>query len=1791
MSDDEIKRKIKLIRCKLGEFIKIKKDFANVDKGLKDSEMYLNLRIKELDEDFHQIKVIHNEVVSLGDESNEVFEKYSNDNVYETVKSVYFSHSTNLHELLKIVCLSERHDLTFTEFSQGCFQKINMNTTAKTSHDLSLPYVPSNLMPFDGTYDKWPEFKDNFVSYIHENHNLNNFAKLRTLHSLLIGDALKVIQREFENWKSADYDDVWEKLNKRYNHKRSLVYSYFQNLFCQPLIDKETSSNLKTLYDNSYDSLLALKRLGLKTDDWGDIVLYLVHSKLPMKTKELWDEKISSSDALPNFKKFMDFLERRFRVLESLENTRKSSSNNFNFKSNSNSRQTLVTQAPNITKQVPKIKSGSQKHLCKVCNKGVHAIRKCFKFQKMTFQERLNIISTLAYCSNCLSYSHKIGQCTSENRCTCGDKHHTLLHPTENPELNPRNGNPIQNANQNPLIPPSTSDGRFSQNSKNSNMLTTLITDSVPLQSVIFPTAVVKVSDSNGNSVLLRAVIDACSDASYITNNAVKQLNLQAVKSKIQTVGLGDVVTADCKKIVFFQISSRVEPSFSKQMRAYVMDSISSNRPVNNFKNNMSLESSLALADPSYNVNAKIDLLLGGEIDSVIKLNGLIKSQDENICYQETTLGWVVSGSVAQSSCFLSPFQESFHNQGSSMCNCAQETLNNTIKLFWELENIPVESPLTEDEKLCEEIYKETTFRYPSGKYCVSLPFKNRVDGFINMRKIALNRFFFLEKKLAKDSDLKDQYVNCIREYLTLNHMRQVDPNDYPNSYYIPHHSVIKETSTTTRLRVVFDASAKDASLHSLNENILNGPRLQLDLLDLLIQFRFYKVAFTADIEKMYRQIHINPNDEKYQLILWRESTDQILKTFALGTVTFGTTSAPYLAVKTLQRLAEDEKASYPLGSNCLLKGFYVDDCIYGADSLEDALEIQSQTLQILKSAGFHLRKWSANRTELLEAVPESDRETKTVLEFDNKIAVKTLGIQWLPNKDEFHFKVNLVDHTVHTKRSILSDVAKIFDPLGWVAPSVILVKLLIQRLWVENKNWDDPLSEELSSYWQDIRKSLLDLSEIKVPRWLFTTKKSSVEIHGFADASQKAYAAAVYLKSTNGTDTQINLIFSKTKVAPLKTVSLPRLELMAAVMLAKMMDHLRSNLTIHNASYHYWSDSQIALAWICDDPHKRAVFVSHRVTEIQSTSNASQWRYVNTSENPADLGTRGILPSHLVHSKLWWNGPDFLKSFDANAFKMQSDENIELPPEDDIKKKSVKAKSVLHNFLTSRRQNIIEVSSNIMKFGFEKLNKFSTLNKLIRVVAYCLRIKKVNRKSHIHISPLEFENALIVILKLVQNEAYSEEVEALSSGLGVSKNSKIHSLNPFMNSTDKLLRVSGRLGNAIHLNYDQKFPIILPKDHVVSTLIVRHAHLSSVHGTQQDTLILIFQKYHIVKCKSLVKFIIGHCVRCFRMKCALQKQQMGLLPELRITPNRPFLNSGVDFAGPFQIKKFKGRCQTHHKSYFALFICFSTKAVHLEIVIDLSTSAFIAAYRRFIARRGFVRNLHSDCGTNFVGAKKPITRSMKEVENQWNEEIARELAEFQTQWHFNPPGAPHFGGLWEAGVKSVKHHLKRIVGETRYTYDEFETCLLQIESILNSRPLGQISENGETVMLTPAHFLIQDSLLSMPDNNLIDAQISPLDRWTSVQKVVQTFWKIWSSEYLNSLQQRKKWKEISNNLKENDIVLLKDNNVPPNCWPKGIIVKVHPGPDGLVRVVTVKTQSNTFQRPIVKVIPLPILK
>ncbi|XP_046487896.1 uncharacterized protein [Neodiprion pinetum] len=454
-------------------------------------------------------------------------------------------------------------------------------------------------------------------------------------------------------------------------------------------------------------------------------------------------------------------------------------------------------------------------------------------------------------------------------------------------------------------------------------------------------------------------------------------------------------------------------------------------------------------------------------------------------------------------------------------------------------------------------------------------------------------------------------------------------------------------------------------------------------------------------------------------------------------------------------------------------------------------------------------------------------------------------------------------------------------------------------------------------------------------------------------------------------------------------------------------------------------------------------------------------------------------------------------------------------------------------------------------------------------------------------ISTLELSDAQLFWTKVTQQAYFAEEIRQIETSSSLTRSHPLSRLTPFIDSNG-FLRVGGRLNHSL-LSYDEKHPFILPHESSFSTLIIDHHHRLTLHGGPQLTLATIRQRYWILGGRVPIRMFIHRCVPCARHRTTLSSQQMGQLPQSRVTQSRPFLHSGVDYAGPFSIRASRGREAKSCKGYIVIFICFTTSAVHLELLSDYTTEAFIAAYKRFTSRRGICASIASDCGTNLVGADSELRRLLAASSKEFAE-IANILASHGTQWRFNPPSAPHFGGKWEAGVKSVKFHLKRVIGEATQTFEQFATFLTQVEATLNSRPLCAISDDPrDSSALTPGHFLVGSALNTIPEPSLIEVPVQQLSHWQHSRQMLEHFWKRWSTEYLQSFQNLSKWQTHHGNIKIGSIVLVKNENLPSSVWPLAKVIEVHPRTDGLVRVVTVKTKSSVLKRPIVKLCVLPV--
>uniref|UniRef100_A0A8D8SBS8 Integrase catalytic domain-containing protein n=1 Tax=Cacopsylla melanoneura TaxID=428564 RepID=A0A8D8SBS8_9HEMI len=1264
----------------------------------------------------------------------------------------------------------------------------------------------------------------------------------------------------------------------------------------------------------------------------------------------------------------------------------------------------------------------------------------------------------------------------------------------------------------------------------------------------------------NGKTHLVRMLLDSGSMSHFITLPCAQKLGLPIDNTPTSVQGIGST-NKSVSGQTCFTFSSRFDPNVSFSVHALVVDHVTSKLPTARIQSQaLKHLQGMQVSDDTYYEPQSISGILGASLWPLVIQSGQIIGGPNSPIGVCTKLGIVVMGTA--------PIQgDASDGSNHTFCTFAEQSLDTMVHKLWELEDIPDvgASPYNDEEALCEELYKNTVSRDVSGRFTVALPFKESPDVLGDSYMNAKKRLLSLEKKLEKSPEFRQGYNEALRNFIDSGHMSLSDNHNVSGDpvFILPHHAVIKQSSSTP-IRPVFDGSCVTSTQKSLNDILFSGPNIYSDLFVVLCNMRLFSIGICSDIRKMFRQIFVRPQDREFQKILWRFDPHDPVSVYTLNTVVFGLKPSPWLALRTVKQLVIEEGAKYPIASHVVSRDIYMDDLVTSVADEHEAKELYTQLKDFFRSGGFELVKWSSNSLRLLQDIPESDRLLKP-LELEDKGFQKILGMQWESKDDFFSFRIeeNASD-TPCTKRSILSFAAKIWDILGFLCPVIIKIKILLQQLWSQHLDWDDTPPYHIVKTWNEFRLEFQKLSQLKIPRHLGVLDHNMpVTLVGFSDASEKAYACVIYCRVVlPNDDVIVRFVCAKSKVAPLKTISIPRLELCGALLLSKLMfviiNTFQSRCNISDT--YCFSDSTVALNWIKKCPSQLNTFVANRVTKIQHNVEKQHWFHCSGSDNPADYATRGLTPSELMHEHcIWFTGPSWL-SQDITEWNYHPVEVMNSVPEE---------KKVILVSVENKPKCPFDFFSPIFK-------RFSSWSKLLHMFVYVLRFVKIIPTGD-NISYSDIKIAEHYILKIIQKFHFSDVFDSIHRNEPCSPS--IRKLNPFIQGS--LLRVGGRLVHS-DLNYEQKHPILLPqKDHVV-TLLVEYHHKINLHTGSTLLFCLLRNNYWILGARNLVRKVVRSCNICFRCKPESTTPLMGNLPEYRVQPAvKAFIHTGLDMAGPFHITLSKHRGVKSQKAYLCLFICMCTKALHLELVSEMTTESFMAAFKRFISRRGPVLYMYSDNGSNFVGAK-----------NKLDEDFRLGLIQQQIIWKFSPPSAPHMSGIWESGVKCVKTHLYRVIGTQILTYEELNSIFIMIEGVLNSKPLCKLStdDSSEPVALTPAHFLTFQPLAHLPARDVLSEPANRLTRYQLLDQMVQSFWKRWSNEYLHTLQVRSKWtKHADSSITVGTVVLIKqDNFVPPLQWPLGVVVKVSPGTDGIVRVADVKTKNGIFRRPVVKLCPLP---
>ncbi|XP_067214160.1 uncharacterized protein [Linepithema humile] len=1097
---------------------------------------------------------------------------------------------------------------------------------SESSSAFSLSHLPPiSIPPFSGKYDEWESFRDRFSSLIIHNKDLSAFARMHFLSSSLTGralDAIKNIPVTADNFEIA-----WKTLVSRYENKRRLVDIHAASLCNLPSVSRESASELNELRDKANQAIASLKTLKRSSEDiLNDLLVYTVSQKLDPATRKAWKLKGGDETAIPSYADLDRFIASRARALEELA-------------------------PPSATKQARSQRttsataSATSAISCPLC-KSAHFINKCPQFIKKNPIQRAEIIKSSNRCMNCLSAKHAVKSCPSKYACrTCQQKHHSMLH---------------LNADSPSVETASPLDSNAQAKTAETAAVLNMTTKTLSRPHVLLATAKVQARTASGRAIVVRALIDQGSEITFMTERLARILKVRRVRAPVAISGVGSFDAGSCRFTANIILSPCDNSKPALEICASIMKSLTSYAPSPAVSPvNWDHLADFSLADPDPLSADPIDLLLGADLYANLILEGVRKGESGQPVAQNTVFGWIISGSTATR-------EDSRHV---TVQHCANNlSLDKLLQNFWEIEELPRQTLLSPEEQHCEEHFVSTHSRDSNGRYIVRLPFKRGPPIEIGSSHGTAKRLLQgLQQRFNENPQLKAEYSDFLSEYERMGHMRTItSPGpDSAQCVYIPHHPVIRESSVTTHLRVVFNASSRTGNGSTLNDHLLAGPKLQTDLAAVILRWRQFRYVYAADIAKMYRQIRVDPRDVDYQRILWFRDNDHSVQAYQLLTVTYGTASAPFLALRVLRQLAQDEGDAFPLAVSVLQDHIYVDDVLFGADDIPMLRQIREQLCTLLARGQFELRKWVSNSSKLLSDIAVENHGLACSKILQNNEHIKILGISWNPASDVFEFRVSLPLSIPNTKRAILSTIAKLFDPLGWSTPVTISAKILLQKLWQLKVDWDETIPLTLVSQWESIKTSLVDLNGQRLARWIQQGSDTmECELHGFSDASTTSYAAAVYLRLTSiSGEITSALLVGKSKVAPIKSLSIPRLELAATVLLSRLMEFVRNSLRLTTASCHCWTDSTVVLAWVSQPPSRWKTFVANRVSEIQSRIPFASWKHVPTGDNPADCASRGILDSQLATHKLWWQRPTWLR-LPASEWPALVDSSSEAPLE-----------------------------------------------------------------------------------------------------------------------------------------------------------------------------------------------------------------------------------------------------------------------------------------------------------------------------------------------------------------------------------------------------------------------------------------------------------------------------------------------------------------------------------------------
>ena len=1061
---------------------------------------------------------------------------------------------------------------------------------------------------------------------------------------------------------------------------------------------------------------------------------------------------------------------------------------------------------------------------CLICHKG-HDFKNCHKLNAMSLADKYQLFKLNRLCFNCSIPSHIARDCRQKVRCTvqgCGRKHHVLLHGSDSAP--------------NQTSAPVNLQGSVLNNTFNTSC-----------DQVFLPIVEVKIGQHRAV-----ALLDSGSTHSLASRGLAERLGLcgKAVQCRLSTINS----TAQVKsRMVSFDVCDSNGNNKSRINGAFVVDHIPAYSPAYKFIKDRYPHLRGIDIKPSRPC-LQADLIIGMDHPHILMpLNIRRDPSNINSPYAVLTrLGWVMYGNVA--------------NGGSrrhmSINFLKVDQTGNDLQVLWELEKDEEASVAwsVHDKKVIELWDNNSSFS--EGHFTVPVPWIDENVVLPDNKSMAKKRLDSNVKRLQRTDMVKIYDVN-LNKMLSDGYAERVHDHDLKREdgrvWYLPHHGVTSE-SKPGKLRIVFDCAAQFAGI-SLNSLCYQGPDLTNKLLHVLLRFRQFRYAIIADIEAMYHQIRIPVKDRDCFRFLWTEHDTEV--TYRMTSHLFGGVFCAASSTYALRRTVQDFECS-DVARDTVSRSFYVDDLLRSVNSRGEALKVIHDTKNVLSKGGFHLAKFVANDLGLLADVDDADI-TQNVRDITPDYLSKALGVGWNVQDDVFLYSFRVTDNpSVITKRNILSKIASMYDPLGLLAPIIVTGRMIFQKVTRLKLSWDDPVPATIANEWLGWLRSLRDISNITFKRCVIPPEfvDGAIQLHFFCDASNLAYGSVCYVRAVSKLGKiHVSLLSSKVRLAPIKPATIPRLELCAATLAAKMEVVIRRELDVSLLPSVFWVDSQIVLAYIKNLSLRTKVFVANRVSLIHQSTDVSQWNYIPSDINAADVLSRGCT-SHSM-SDTWKYGPVFLHSHKSKWV----DHNARMPSYSmaDLELKS-----------SSPDRLVMQATVGMSEHPLNQLiGYYSDYYRLRKALSWLLRVVKACKsKGTLDTRPItvsELGQAESMLVLHVQSMSYSSEVSDLQMGRPVDRSSSIFALSPAL--VDGILVVGGRLRHS-RIPNDIKFPYILPSGSKLSETILRGFHQSTHLGTEW-VLGKVRTKFWIPKSRNKLKQIKKHCVVCKKMydKPMLQKK------------------------------------------------------------------------------------------------------------------------------------------------------------------------------------------------------------------------------------------------------------------------------------------------------------------------------